>query len=483
MRRLNWQRRLEPGSPVHWQQKAGLASGMSFGISNGLKSQARLTALAAMMLTALVCAFAFLATLTDARADWWDQNNGTRDSSGPKQQSERPEAKPESLDDIRPDSTPWRSDVMLNAMGGAIERYEKIVASGGWPMVPPGRMMRAGDDDPRVPVLRKRLRISGDMSAKGQYYDSENFDAELEAGVRRFQLHNGVRATGRIEQSVYPILNITAPERLEQLKLNYDRLRALMNGGIEDRYVLVNVPAYQLEAVERHEVKLRHRVIVGRTERQTPEVRATIKALNFFPFWRVPESVAMLDLVPRLQKEPQYLDEQVIRVYNGFNGPELDPHQVDWLSPQVVNFKFKQDPGEKNALGLVRIDMSNEHGVYMHDTPMKKLFEQRNRSFSAGCVRVQDVFQLAEWIAKYEPGWEQPGRVQDVLGQGQALDLNLTRPIPVYFAYITAWGEPSTGKIEFRPDIYGRDGAAARGATGHDPNEAPPPGASNALAP
>ena len=409
----------------------------------------------------------------------WDQS--IPGGEGPSK-AERPERKPEPLNDLRPDSTPWRSDVMLDALGAAIERYEKIVASGGWPVVPTGRMMREGDSDERVPILRKRLRISGDMPAKGQYYDTETFDSELEAGVRRFQLRNGIRPTGRIEQSVYPILNITAQERLEQLKINFERLRALTNTAIEDRYVFVNVPAFQLEAVERFEVQLRHRVIAGRPERQTPEVRATIKALNFFPYWRVPDSVAMLDLVPRLQKEPEYIINETIRVYDGYNGPELDPRQIDWFAPQVANYKFKQDPGDKNALGLVRIDMQNEHGVYMHDTPMKKLFEQRSRAFSAGCVRVEAVFQLAEWIAKYEPGWEQPGRVQEVLQQGQALDLSLTRPIPVYFGYITAWAEPATGRVEFRPDIYGRDKGGAQ-SPWSDPDEKPPAAAANALAP
>ncbi len=247
--------------------------------------------------------------------------------------------------------------------------------------------------------------------------------------------------------------------------------------------MFVNVPAFQLEAVERHEVQLRHRVIVGRAERQTPEVRAMIKALNFFPFWRVPDSVAVLDLVPRLQKEPQYLEEQGIRVFNGVNGPEVERQGIDWFSPVVAGYKFKQDPGDKNALGLVRLDMSNEFGVYMHDTPMKKLFEQRARPFSAGCVRVQDVFQLAEWIAHNEPGWQQPGQVRTVLDGGQALDLNLTRPVPVYFAYLTAWPEPSTGVMQFRQDIYGRDGAAARGAAVADAMEKPPAGAAASLAP
>jgi murein L,D-transpeptidase YcbB/YkuD len=119
--------------------------------------------------------------------------------------------------------------------------------------------------------------------------------------------------------------------------------------------------------------------------------------------------------------------------------------------------------------------MPNEHGVYMHDTPMKPLFNQRSRAFSAGCVRVQDVFALAEWVARNEQGWEQPGRVQEILGAGQAFDLNLSRPVPVYFTYITAWAEPAGG-IQFRPDIYGRDGMRDVVASHErDPSDGPVP--------
>jgi murein L,D-transpeptidase YcbB/YkuD len=406
----------------------------------------------------------------------WDQlqgYGGAEDAAPPKK---------EPLNDLRPDATPWRSDAMLNAVAAAIERYQKIVASGGWPLVPPGHMMRVGDEDPRVPILRKRLRISGDMSANGSYYDSETFDAELEEGVKHFQRRQGIRASGRIEKSVYPVLNATAEERLAQLKLNYDRLRGLMH-GIEDRYVFVNIPAFQLEAVDKYEVQLRHRVIVGRPERATPEVHATIKALNFFPYWRVPDSIAKLDLIPRLKQEPGYLADEGIRVYNGYNGPELDPKTVDWSSPQTANYKFKQDPGEKNALGLLRLDMSNEFGVYMHDTPMKNLFDQLSRPFSAGCVRVQNVFDLGDWVAHNEPGWEKPGRVRETLAAGQPMELKLTRPVPVYFAYITAWAEPSSGLVQFRQDIYGRDSSSVRMAYQRDADDAPPAASAAALAP
>lgn len=421
-----------------------------------------------------------------AQGNWWDGPQTGAPSYSNKRSddtSDRTERKPDILEDLRPGATPWCSDEMFNAIGGAIERYQQIVAKGGWPQIPKGRMMRPGDEDERVPLLRTMLRMTGDMGPKGQYYSSETFDAEVEEGLKRFQMRHGLRPTGTVVQSMYPVLNISAAQRLEQLKLNFERLRALGSCGSEDRYVFVNVPAFQLEAVERREVQERHRIIVGRTERETPDVRAVIKAVNFFPYWRVPESIAMLDLVPLARKTPEYLTNEGIRVFNGVNGPELDRSTIDWNAPQVANYKFKQDPGDKNALGLVRLDMSNEHGVYMHDTPMKKLFEQRSRPFSAGCVRVQDVFQLAEWLARYEVGWEQPGRVRAVLDAGQALDLNLTRPVPVYFSYLTAWAEPSNGSVQFRSDIYGRDGSAMRGSYARDEEDAPPAAAANALAP
>jgi murein L,D-transpeptidase YcbB/YkuD len=188
----------------------------------------------------------------------------------------------------------------------------------------------------------------------------------------------------------------------------------------------------------------------------------------------VPDSVAHLDLIPRLKKEPDYLAAEKIRVLGG-DGTELDPNRINWAAPDAMKLKFRQDPGPQNALGLVRIDMPNADNVYMHDTPMKVLFDQRSRAFSAGCVRVQGVFDLVDWIARYEPGWEQPGQAQAVVDAGHPLDVNLRRPLPVHFTYITAWAERD-GDVEFRPDIYGRDGAVDTIAEmDRDPNDAPPP--------
>jgi murein L,D-transpeptidase YcbB/YkuD len=396
--------------------------------------------------------------------------------------SEDGRRKPEVLNDLRPDSTPWRSDTMLDAIEGAIKRYQKIADAGGWPVVPGSRMIRPEDDDERIPLVRRRLATSGELPRNG-LSQSFTFDGELELAVRRFQESQGLRISGRVDKPTLAALNVPVQTRLAQLRLNAGRIRELMGPRVEDRYILVNVPAFQLEAVERHDVQQRHRVIAGRPERQSPYVRANIRAVNFFPYWRVPDSVATLDIIPRMRKEPDYIIKERIRVVRGnFNGPEIDPTAIDWNTATSVDLKFRQDPGPHNALGLMRIDMPNSEGVYMHDTPMKQLFTQRTRAFSAGCVRVQDVDKLVEWIARYEAGWEQPGRAMSVVEGGQALDLTLTRQVPVYFAYITAWAEPSDGRAVFRPDIYGRDGLKESTA-GRERDESEGPAPAHTLAP
>jgi murein L,D-transpeptidase YcbB/YkuD len=414
-----------------------------------------------------------------AQANWWESltGSGTPDYTGRRQEDrarDRTAQQNEPLDDLRPDAMPMRSDEMIAAIDAAIAKYQQIADNGGWPVIPPGRMMREGEDDERVPLLRRRLRMSGDLAPRQDAYNSYTFDGELSDAVRRYQRRNGLRPTGRVERSTYPALNMTVDERIAQLRMNLGRIRELMATPVEERYVLVNVPAFQLEAVEKYEVQQRHRVIVGRTERQSPSVKATIRALNFFPYWRVPESVAHLDLIPRLMKEPEYLQNEKIRVLDPAGNKEVDPQTVDWNSAEAKKLKFRQDPGPQNALGLVRIDMPNVHTVYMHDTPMKPLFKQRSRAFSAGCVRVEGVFDLADWLAHNEPGWNEPGRAQSIVEAGQAVDVNLTRPVPVYFVYVTAWAERD-GDVEFRPDIYGRDGAVDQIAEmDRDPNEPAP---------
>ena len=303
-----------------------------------------------------------------AESDFWTGIQGFGGNLGPSTSVRPPQT--DTLEDLRPNKIPYRSDVMLGAIDEARAKYQAIATAGGWPRIPGNKMIRPSDDDDRVPILRKRLKAEGYYTKSGGF-DGYSLDGDLEESVKKFQADHGLRPSGRVDRPTLEELNITAEARVRQLSLNANRLQELQRMAPEERYILVNVPAFQLEAVERYEVEQRHRVIVGRTERETPNVKATIRGVNFFPYWRVPDSIGALDLVPRLRKEPEYLEKERIRVFSAQTSQEMDQRSIDWSHVDPAKIKFKQDPGPQNALGLVRIDMTNEFGVYMHDTPMK----------------------------------------------------------------------------------------------------------------
>lgn len=392
--------------------------------------------------------------------------------------------KPAQLEDLRTGPVPLRSDEMLARIDRAIIDYRKIIVVGGWQIEGKIKLLRPGDDDPAIPSIRKRLIMSGDIPPEGAGYNEGSFafDQWLELGVKKFQKRHGLRISGRLDRPTRAQIAVTAEARLQQLILNRQRIVELLEKGQLNRYILVNAASFQLEAVEQFEVQQRHRVIVGKPDRQTPAIDATIKGLNFFPFWHVPDSVANLDLIPRLMREPDYLDKEHIRAAEGYYGPEINTTNIDWRTVDTDVIKFRQDPGPWNALGLVRINMPNKEIVYLHDTPMKELFRRHHRAYSAGCVRVENVFDLVSWIAKYEPVLGETGAVRHIIDQADIsqmrekrpaeYDVTLTRPLPVTFTYITAWVEDD-GTVAFRPDVYSRDGAIE--LIGDDDPDAPKP--------
>ncbi|MHA1554054.1 MAG: L,D-transpeptidase family protein, partial [Alphaproteobacteria bacterium] len=202
-------------------------------------------------------------------------------------------------------------------------------------------------------------------------------------------------------------------------------------------------------------VVLRHNAIVGKSDRQTPLLNSKIYEVNFNPFWTVPKSIIRKDLIPLMRQQPQYLTEQRIRIYTNA-GDELAPEQVDWTTDEAVNYMFRQDPGDFNSLGQVRINFHNKHAVYLHDTPNKGLFREETRFFSSGCVRVQNVRDLITWLAKSNEGWSR-AQIDAMYRNGERMDLKLEKQVPVYFAYITAWAV-TDGVVQFRNDIYNLDG-------------------------
>jgi murein L,D-transpeptidase YcbB/YkuD len=341
----------------------------------------------------------------------------------------------------------------------AIQRYEAIVARGGWPAVPPADRLRLGRRHASIIPLRQRLSASGDLENNAGVTDV--FDSYVEAAVRRFQARHGIGVDGVVREQTFKALNIPAPVRLAQLRTNVVRLRSL-SGNLGERFVTCNIPAAQIEAIDNGVAVSRHIAVVGKPDRPSPDIQSRIVEINFNPYWTVPVSIVRRDLIPKMQAEPDYLTTNRIRILDP-RGGELQPSQINWYSEEAVNYRFKQDPGDFNSLGSIRINFPNSHQVYMHDTPLKNLFGEDFRFHSSGCVRIQNVRELVNWLLGGMPGWSRQD-IDQVIRSGERKDARLTRPVPLYWVYVTAWATPD-GVVQFREDIYGRDGIDGNFAT------------------
>jgi murein L,D-transpeptidase YcbB/YkuD len=346
--------------------------------------------------------------------------------------------------------TPISGPRSVAATEMAIAQYKEIVAKGGWNQVPAGEVLRTGAQSSAVTALRRRLMVSGDL--KESIGQSDVFDVYVMTAVKRFQARHGLVPDGVVRASTFTALNVPAEERLRQLELNLPRLKAIAT-DLGDRYVLMNIPATQLEAVQDGTVVQRHGTVVGKIDRQSPILAVKIAEINFNPFWTVPGSIVKKDLIPKMQKDPNYLTEQGIRIFDQ-KGNELSPNWINWSTTEAINFNFKQDPSDINSMGSMRIGMPNTENVYMHDTPQKALFGEDARFHSSGCARIQNVRDLVTWLLANNPEWPRE-RIDQAVRTNERTDVKLAKPVPVYWVYITAWANEEGA--QFRDDIYGRD--------------------------
>jgi murein L,D-transpeptidase YcbB/YkuD len=352
-------------------------------------------------------------------------------------------------------NVPYVSQDTLRALSVTIKRYRSVVTAGGWPRNNYDKTLRINDSGKEIRYLRKQLQMTGDLQTVSNSRRDWVFDVDLREAVARFQMRHGLKVTGFLDQQTRHALSVPATVRLQQLEINLARLHELSKISKAQRYVLVNIPAYTLQAVEENSLSLQSKVVVGRSNRQTPSLTTKIRELNFYPFWRVPESISVRDLIPQIRKQPSYFYEQHFSAMPAWGTKPLDPRQLDWSSPDVFKLKFRQDPGPFNALGVLRLNMPNKDIVYLHDTPLKKLFNSSRRGFSSGCVRVQKILGLAAWLLKDQSDWS-VAKVRATVAQGKSKDVKLKTPVPVHFVYVTAWAT-NEGTAHFRGDIYGRD--------------------------
>jgi L,D-transpeptidase YcbB len=359
-----------------------------------------------------------------------------------------------------PKGFPTLSKANLAPTRQAVAQYTEIVAAGGFVAIPEIEL-EPGVTDDAVGLLHQRLARSGEL--REEVSSPNFFGSDLEKAVKRFQASNGLAPTGIVDKRTIAALNIPAASRLKQLKANLARLteHSKMAGK---RYVVVNIPAAQIEAVEGDRIVTRHAGVVGKPDRPTPILNSAIHELNFNAVWHLPPTVIEKDLIPKGQEMARRGQSVLVKYHidaYGADGKKLDPNKINWTTGAAKGLSYRQQPGPENPLGFVKINFHNAHSVYMHDTPSQSLFGRNFRAASSGCVRVHGIEHLAAWVLA-DQGWK-PEHVQHMKQSGERRDVTLKKPVPLYFVYITAWATED-GLVQFRRDLYQKDGIGATAA-------------------
>ena len=337
----------------------------------------------------------------------------------------------------------------------ALQAYRTIAAAGGWQSVSEGKTLRAGDRDARVPELRQRLLVTGDLADSASHADAQIFDDDLDAAVKRFQARHGLDADGAVGPGTLGAMNVPASVRVDQLRLTLERARWVF-GALDSSFVLVNIAGAEVYVMEDGERVWQRRAMVGKTYRKTPIFRGLMTYLEINPTWTVPPGILRNDVLPKVRQDPDYLVRTNMSVLDR-SGKPIDPSTVDWNALKGMPYTFRQEPGPTNSLGLIKFMFPNEHFVFLHDTPNRTLFAKADRNFSSGCIRVEDPFSLASVLLRGQDDWSE-STVVAAVDAGQTRRVSLKQPWAVYILYWTAEAD-GTGQVRFFRDAYQRDAA------------------------
>ena len=335
-------------------------------------------------------------------------------------------------------------------------RLELLAQGASWgPEVAQGPTLHPGEDDPRVAALRARLARLGYVVPTDAAAGT-GFDASLQQAVEAFQRDYGLNDDGVVGAMTLEAVNAPAETRLAQVAVNLERLRWL-NRAPDPRMLLVNIPDFTVRLIDGGTTVWQSKVVVGKTNvTETPEFSGVVKYMVVNPTWHIPDSIAIRDYLPKLQKDPMVLKRQNIRLLTRY-GTEINPRLVDFTqyTPENFPFRIKQRPSDDNALGKVKFLFPNQNSVYMHDTPHRELFARDVRAFSNGCIRLEKPTELANIVME--------GQVPDPAASFDAWvaakkekTITLERTIPVRIVYRTVWFDDAGG-VHYRPDVYGRD--------------------------
>jgi murein L,D-transpeptidase YcbB/YkuD len=349
-----------------------------------------------------------------------------------------------------------------------LSEYRALAVKGGWPEIPTGATLKPDMEEQRVTIVRQRLVATGELVTENMV--SAIFDESLVEAVKQFQNRHNLNSDGVVGKQTLAVMNVSVAERIEQIIINMERYRWLKRFN-DDRLVAVNIAGFKAVAGKPGKFDLSMPVIVGKTYHATPVFSETIKYVEFNPFWNLPASIARTETLPKLKKDPLYLQKHNMRIFQGWDedAPELDSTTMDWsnISAKDMNrYRVRQDPGPNNALGTLKIMFPNKYSVYLHDTPAHGLFKQERRAFSHGCIRMSRPAEMAAWVlGGAEKGWSLE-RVNEIVKKRERKVVVLDEPIPVYILYRTTFVNPEDNMLYFYEDIYGRDKLLAKALFG-----------------
>lgn len=350
---------------------------------------------------------------------------------------------------------PMLTEQSAGQLESLTQRYRDIVANGGFPKVPSGTY-RKGKQSKAIAVLNSRLYMEGYLRIEATQGEFEQvFTTATEDAVLRYQRNLGLEQSGRVDAATLKELNVPAEQRLRTMEANIERLRVYAQ-DLGPRYLVVNVPSQQIESVSGGYVYSIHNAVVGRPDRPTPVVAAPLSDVIFNPYWNAPASIVQADLIPKLLSDPNVLDEMNIKVFQGVGGPEVDPRSVNWRTAIADQFHFRQEPGPTNAMATAKINFPSPFGIYLHDTPDKFYFKTGSRYYSSGCVRIENVAILLNWIVNGQEGIGS-GEIANYAKTLENREVKLVDPPQLRVTYLTAW--PVGNTVAFREDAYELDGS------------------------
>ena len=324
----------------------------------------------------------------------------------------------------------------------ALARYRVLLSKGEWQLISTGPSLKKGSKSDRVVELRKRLTASGDLPTD-EGTVSDVFDEKVEQSIIVFQKCHGLECDGIVGRNTFNALNVPLKQRIRQMELNMERLRWIL-GNIEERFIVVNIANFQLDVIENDKSILSMKVVVGKPYQRTPIFTSKMTYIVINPAWNIPDSIARKEILKKIEKNPNYLAEQNIKVLEEVKG-----------SRKGLPYRFRQEPGPLNPLGTIKFMFPNEYDVYLHDTSAKRLFSENVRTFSHGCTRIEKPLELAEYLFRDDPRWSRKELVA-AIEKGTEQTVMIPHPVNVHFLYLTAWVDES-GSVQFRNDVYGRD--------------------------